>query len=62
MEINNESSSQWVHGNTILEVVDKYVYLDMEISKEGVSGEKWRKANEKKTRKVSGMIQNGEAR
>ena len=59
MKFNNEGRNQWVLGNSILEVVNEYVYLGMEVNKEGIGGEKQRKTIEGKTRRMSGMIING---
>ena len=49
-------------GNAVLEVVQRYCYLGMEISKEGIGGDLQRKANEGKARKMMGMIINGGSR
>ena len=59
IEYNSAGGSQWVLGNSILEVVDKYTYLGLEINKEGVGGERQRKINEGKARRMTGMIING---
>ncbi len=40
MEFNSDNSNQWVLGNNVLEVVDKYIYLGLEVNKEGIGGEK----------------------
>lgn len=52
------NNNQWVLGSTVMEVFDKYVYLRLEIGKEGVGGEKQKKPNEGKARKMVGMILN----
>ena len=62
MEFGSEGSSQWVLGDTVLEVVDKFMYLGMEVSKEGIGGERQRRLNEGKARRMSGMIINGGSR
>ena len=36
MEINSKKEGQWVLGNNILEVVNNYNYLDLEICQDGV--------------------------
>ena len=59
MEYNSTGNSQWVLGNAILEVVEKYSYLGIEVNKEGIGGEKQRKINEGKARRMTGMIING---
>ena len=43
-------------GNNILEVVNKYTYLGLEVSREGIGGERQMKVNEGKARKMTGMI------
>ena len=62
IQINDEKDNQWVLGNNVLEVVKKYTYLGMEVSHEGVGGERQRKINEGKTRSAAGMILNGGSR
>ena len=62
MEFNSTGKSQWVLGNNILEVVEKYTYLGIEINKDGIGGERQRKLNEGKARRMSGMIINGRSR
>ena len=62
IQYNDERDNQWVLGNNVLEVVKKYTYLGMEVSNEGVGGERQRKINEGKTRKAAGMILNGGSR
>ena len=62
MEFNTSGKGQWVLGNAVLEVVQRYCYLGMEISKEGIGGDLQRKANEGKARKMMGMIINGGSR
>ena len=59
MEFNNNEENQWILGNNILEVVEKYTYLGMEVSKEGIGQERQRKINEGKASRMSGMIING---
>lgn len=39
MEFNSQGEIQWILGNNILEVVIRYTYLGLEVSKEGI-GEK----------------------
>ena len=58
MEFNSQEEGQWVLGNSILEVVDKYTYLGLEVSKEGIGGERQMKINEGKARKMTGMVIN----
>ena len=62
MEYNSTGKSQWVLGNIILEVVEKYTYLGIEVGKEGIGEEKQRKINEGKARRMAGMIINGGSR
>lgn len=62
MEFNSMEESQWVLGNNILEIVDKFTYLGMEVSREGIGGERQRKINEGKARRMAGMILNGGSR
>lgn len=45
-----------------MEVVEKYTYLGIEVSKEGIGGNMQRKTNETKARKMVGMIMNGGSR
>ena len=45
-----------------MEVVDRYTYLGLEVSKEGIGGERQMKINEGKARKISGMIINAGSR
>ena len=33
MEFNSEAQGQWILGNSVLEVLDRYTYLDLEITK-----------------------------
>lgn len=42
MEIYGKGRNQWVLGNNLLEIVNKYVYLGMEVNKEGAEGGKQR--------------------
>ena len=56
VEFNTTEAGQWVLGNNVLEVVENYTYLGMEISKEGIGGSTQRKINESKARKIMGMI------
>lgn len=62
MEFNTEERNQWVLGNTVLEIVDKYIYLGLEVNKEGIGEEKQRKINEGKARKMAGIIMNSGSR
>ena len=62
IEFNSQEEGQWVLGNNILEVVDKYTYLGLEVSKEGIGGERQMKINEGKARKMTGMIVNAGSR
>ena len=62
MEYNSTGKSQWVLGNNILEVVEKYTYLGIEVGQEGIGEEKQRKINEGKARRMAGMIINGGSR
>ena len=48
MEFNSQEEGQWVLGNSILEVVDRYTYLGLEVSKEGIGGERQMRINEGK--------------
>ena len=49
-------------GDYVLEVVEKYTYLGMQVSGEGIGGERQRAINEGKARRAAGMIQNGGSR
>ena len=60
MEFNSQVEGQWVLGNNILEVVEKYTYLGLEVSKEGIGGE--RQINEGKARRMTGMTINAGSR
>ena len=62
MEFNSDGRNQWVLGNNVLEVVDKYTYLGLEVNKEGIGGEKQRKVNEGKARRMTGIIMNSGSR
>lgn len=62
MEFNSQKEGQWILGNSILEVVDRYTYLGLEVSKEGIGGEKQMKINEGKARRMTGMIINAGVR
>ena len=59
MEFSSRKEGQWILGNNILEVVDSYTYLGLEVNKEGIGGEKQRRINEGKARRMTGMIING---
>lgn len=39
-------------GSSIPETVDRYVYLVMEVNKEGIGGERHRKVDKGKTRRM----------
>ena len=58
MKYNSRDEGQWKLGDSILEVVENYKYLGIEVSNEGIGGARQRKINEGKARKVSGMIYN----
>ena len=45
-------------GSSILEVVDRFTYLGLEVSKQGIGGERQIKINEGKARKMAGMVIN----
>ena len=62
MEYNSQEEGQWILGNNILEVVDRYTYLGLEVGKEGIGGEKQMKINEGKARRMTGMIINAGSR
>ena len=62
MEFNSEAQGQWILGNSILEVMDRCTYLGLEVSKEGIRGEKQMKITEGKARKMTGMIMNAGSR
>lgn len=53
MEFHNRVEGQWVLGNSILGVVDRYSYLGLEISKEGIGGVRHRAINEGKARRMT---------
>lgn len=40
--VNGDGRNQWVMGNSILETVDKYVYLGLEVNGEGIGGARQR--------------------
>ena len=62
MKFNTKGNSQWILGNNVLEVVEKFNYLGMEINKDGIGGNGQRKTNEAKARKMAGMIMSGGSR
>ena len=62
LEFNSVGKSLWVLGNDVLQIVEKYTYLGIEISKEGIGEEKQRRINEGKARRMAGMIINGGSR
>ncbi|XP_045104422.1 uncharacterized protein LOC123499955 [Portunus trituberculatus] len=62
IEINDNQDNQWVMRNYIPEVVEKYTYIGLEISNEGIRRERQKKINEGKERRAAGMIFNGENR
>ena len=43
IEFNTPYIGQWVLGDNVLEVVNRYSYLGIEISKEGIGGSAQRK-------------------
>ena len=62
IEFNTPDIRQWVLGDNVLEVVDRYSYLGIEISKEGIGGSAQRKINYTKTRKMTGRIMSAGSR
>ena len=58
MEINSKEEGQWILGNHILEVVNTFTYLGLEISQDLGGGEKQRKTSEEKARKMTGIMIN----
>ena len=54
----NKEKNQWVLGKKILEVVDSYTYLVLEVDKEGKGGENQKRINEGKAKRMIGMIIN----
>ena len=46
-------------GNNILEVVDNYTCLGLEVNNDGIGEEKQRRINDGKVRRMTGMIMNG---
>ena len=57
VEFHSQEDRQWVIGNNVLEVVDRYTYLGLEVSKEGVGGERQLKINEGKVRRMTNYHQ-----
>lgn len=39
MEFSRETQGQWILGNSVSEAVDRYTYLGLEVSKQGIGGE-----------------------
>ena len=62
IQINDERNNQWVLGDNVLEMVERYTYLGMVVSGEGIGGERQRKISEGKARRAAGMILNGGSR
>ena len=62
MQLNDNRNNQWVLGDYVLEVVEKYTYLGMQVSGEGIGGDRQRAINEGKARRAAGMRKNEECR
>ena len=56
MEFGKKEENQWVLGNNILEVTNSYTYLGLKVNKDGIGGEKQRRINEGKARRMTGML------
>ncbi len=56
MQFNDNRNNQWVLGDYVLEVVESYTYLGMQVSGEVIRGELQRAINEGKARRAAGRI------
>ncbi len=61
IKFNSIDRNHWVFCNYVLKVVEQYEILGLEVSKEGLGGDRQRKITEGKVRKMSGMVINGGA-
>ena len=57
VEFGEKEENQWVLGSYILEVIDSYTYLGLEVNKEGIREEKQRSMNKGKARMMTGSVE-----